>query len=194
MSNVQKFREPIMAPDFLRIDGTAVGGGGASATGTPTTTDANVTATETAAAVQRLRFTFAVTDGDWLNATDTASHNMGTLGRRGMILGTVGSLLLTKKGSLLTTTDIDLGVGVQENTDSVMSADEDIIVEKIDFNDDTLSLQMDWSTGCQTNGEGTYVAEASTPLWLNMYANVGADSTYDLTGYIDIFFVDLGAA
>lgn len=192
MSNVQKFREPVMAPEFLTLDGSAVGGSATS--GTPTSGSGSASVEESAAAVQKAVFTLNISDGDWLNATDSVELELGSLGREVLCLGTVGDLVLTKKGALLSTTDIDLGVGIIANTSnpSVMAGDEDLLCEKLDFNDDTLSLDMEWSHACVVARDGNAIIPSANSVWLNMYANVGADSTYDLTGTVTVYFVDLG--
>ena len=190
--NVQKFNEPILAPDFLKTDGTTLGGGGAETTGTPTVSDSNVTALESAAAVQKIRYTFNVSDGAWTASGDNGNANLGNLGRAALVLGSVGNLLLTKKGNLLGSTQIDLGIGTSANADATMSTTEDIICEKLDFNEVTTSLAMVWTSGCQTTRTGTHLLAGDDDIWLNLYGNIGADATYDLTGTVDIFFVDLG--
>lgn len=190
MSNVHKFREPLMAPEFLTISGDPVGGASPSGAGS-----GNVASyVESGAAVQKATFTLNIVDGDWLNATDSVELELGALGRKALVLAVSGDLLLTKKGSLLPTTDIDLGVGIVANASpfNTLAGDEDILTEKLDFNDDTTSLPMVWDSMPTTARDGGAIVPAANSIWLNMYANVGADSTYDLSGTVTVFFIDLG--
>lgn len=184
-----------MAPDYLKIDGTAVGGGASASTAA--TAAGDVTVSETGAATQRVDFTM---DGEVVaitNGSDTGSLTLGSLGRDAAIFGVRASLAGVKDGTgAITTTDIDFGIGTAVTDGQPFSANEDNIVEKIDFNDDALTVDLSF---VRTSGVSSTVPTefpvAVVPdddLIVNLYLNVASDGSLTLTGTISVFFIDLG--
>ena len=193
--NVRRFNEPVLAPSFLQMDGSAIGG--SNAPGTPSVPESatDITVSEDSAPVQRVTFTLDIVDGVWSNTGDVANINLGSFGRDVMVLGSTAAMILTKKGALLASTDFDLGVGTIENTSltSTLAGNEDILVEKLDFNDDSLNVLVSWISGTGTTRTATKVVESSDSIWINMYGNVSTDATYNLRGTITFFVVDMGS-
>lgn len=193
--NVRRFNEPVLAPSFLQMDGSAIGGSNATGETSVPESVLGVTVAEDSAPVMRVTFTLDIVDGVWSNTGDVANVNLGSFTRDVLVLGSTGAMILTKKGTLTAATDIDMGIGIQENTSntSILSGNEDILVEKLDFNEDSLNVLMSWTSGCGVQRTYTQSVTSSDSLWLNMYGNVASDATYNLRGTITFFVVDMGS-
>jgi len=223
MGNVHKFREPILATTIVGPNGTSkavndllaadlsgatpgdailVGStpgtfesGPAGASPAGSSTAAAGTVSETPLAVQKVSFTL---DDESVEVTSVSgSLNLGTFGRNVAVMGVRSADLVGVKDgtAAIASTDIDFGIGTAVTNGVPFSGTEDNIVEKIDFNDDVLSVDMSFTS--YPGESGTVVTEhpatvlADDDIIINLYLNVGTTGSLTFSGTIDFFVVDL---
>jgi hypothetical protein len=197
--NVHKFKEPILAPDFLRIDGASVGGSGA----TPVVAAVAVapfTIVDTPVAIQRLRVTLDAYQFDILAAADFASVKLAELGSRVIMMGVQSELDFVKDNTgVLTTAALDVAMSSAAASSSnftSVAANADLM-PKIDINGtgDHLDQAFDRFTLLSGATVTNYPrVSINTGVYLNIQTSILADGFLTLTGWIDLYYIDLGVA
>lgn len=115
------------------------------------------------------------------------------------ILGLESNLVLTKGNTatgIIATTDLDVGMGSAPASNATLSGVMLNYMEKQDVDGDTLTPALQVNVLGQTTA--TYPWQladaAANKLYLNVstIAGVTVDDTITVSGYVDIFFLDLG--
>lgn len=199
--NVRRFNEPILAPAFLKTDGTEVGGGSAEVSAATTSALSGVTLNEDAApAIRRMDLTFDDLGVAVANGNDVGSALVASLGSKNILILTIQSedLVGTKDGTgAITSTQIDFGFGTGPAQSQTLGGNEVDIMQKLDFNEQVLEVDMSFNastlSGTTVQNFPRYVA-AGSDIYLNLYLNVGVDGTLTMNGTVTIFYMDLSAA
>lgn len=201
MSNVQKFREPIMAPDFLRIDGTAVGGGGATPTDTAGSPPTGATLAESAAAVQKVVVTMSNMAINIPAATDVGGTRLFNFGARCVTLVSINAdFTVTRDGTNIpAATNVTIACGPVINSSFPMAANARTFMQSITLSADVLTDTVDLNVPTTAEGTpltGTYplAVGQGSDFYLNAGAsNAGSDDDLIVNGTIEVYFIDMGA-
>jgi len=201
MSNVQKFREPIMAPDFLRIDGQSVGGGGATPTDSAGTPATGATLAESAAAVQKVVVTMTDLAINIPAATDRGGTALFNFGARCVTLvGINADFTVTRDGTnIVAATNVSIACGPVINSSFPMAASARTFMQTITLSDDVLTDTVDLNV--PTTAEGSQLTSTyplavgqGSDFYLNAGAsNGGVDDDLLVNGTIEVYFIDMGA-
>jgi hypothetical protein len=134
-----------------------------------------------------------------LAANDYGSIKIMDLPDRNIaILHVEVDLTLVKEGNtngLVATSDLDVGVGTAAASNATLATTMINVLEKTDLNDDALTVQYEAvSLGQSTAAPPIFVADSATnALYLNVGGpNITADSSLEVTGFVDVYWVDLG--
>lgn len=195
--NVQRFNQPILAPDYLRLDGASVGGAGASPLNAATAVGA-VTIVDTPLAAQRLRVTITNYVGVITAAADFYSLSLATMGDRYLTLGIRSEMDFVKDGTgVVSGAAIDVSMSsVAASSQSLSTfANSDVMLKK-DINGAGNHLDQDFDSFAVISG--TTVTSYPRPsagsgLFLNVQSAVTVDGSITINGWIDIFYIDLGS-
>jgi hypothetical protein len=145
--------------------------------------------------IRRERITLASYLAAITAALDYSSHELLTFANSNVIiLGTVVNVVGVPDGVGVTTiANVDIAVGSVATTSTDFSgAGEDDMVEKIDLTAGGVG-QGD-SLDNATPALLWVGAGASNKVFLNQAVTIGADGSVTYTGYIDVFYADLGVA
>ena len=198
--NVHKINEPIMAPNYLKTDGTEVGGGGAEPTDSPTGAPTGVTHEDSASAVQKLVITMTDMAINIPAATDRGGTVIANMGDRFVdILGINVNLTMTRDGTnIVASSNITAALGRAINSAFPMSADGRDLVQQIVLSDDTLVSEA-MNLGTPSSSQGTPISEypihceRNQDIYLNAGAsNTGSDDDLLVNGTVEIIYIDLG--
>lgn len=145
--------------------------------------------------VRKARLTLTAERLTILEANDYGSIELVTLPNKNVLfLGLVMDLTATgdgEAGGVETITNVDLAVGSVATTSTDFSnAGEKAYMPKIDVQ------AAGVSEGKSTSSEAPVIiaAGASNKFVLNASCSITADGYIDLTGWIDVFYLDLGVA
>lgn len=158
------------------------------------------TVSNTALVPQRARITLSGATLTILAANDYGSLKVCDLPFRNlMLLAVEVDLTLVKQGNtngLLSTTDLDLGVGTAAASATTLATTMIDIIEKVDQDTDALSVTMQAHSNDQSTATfPKRIADGvNAALYLNAVAIAGitADSTLTVSGTIDVYFIDVG--
>tara|TARA_R110000796_G_scaffold41179_2_gene101977 strand:+ start:23637 stop:24242 length:606 start_codon:yes stop_codon:yes gene_type:complete len=196
--NVQKFREPIMAPDFLKTDGTVLGGGG-STPATAAVGQGPFVIQDNTAAIQRLRITFDAYQADILAVNDFVSIYVAEMGDRFYTLGVESELDFVKDGTGILTTgvfDVAMSSVAAISASFTTLANSDVMLKE-DVNG--IGDQLDYAFNQFVVLSGNTVtgyprASIGTGLYFNVQTSILVDGHVTLTGWVDVYYIDLGVA
>jgi hypothetical protein len=150
--------------------------------------------------VRRARLVLSAAVVSVTEALDYGSLKICDLPDRNLLLlGVEVDLVVTKEGNtngIVAATDLDLGIGTAAASATTLATTMIDIIEQVNADTDALAVDME----AHSNDQATAVFPkkiadgASTALYLNVVpvAGITADSSVSVTGYIDIFYIDLG--
>ena len=97
-------------------------------------------------------------------------------------------------GGLVAATDLDMGVGTAAASNSTLATTMIDIVEKVDLNDDALSVDLEVHTlGQSTATMPKQIADAAdSALYLNAAAAITTSDVLTISGEVYIYLIDLG--
>ena len=188
-----------MAPSFKLDDGTVLGGGGGATPAVAAVAVAPFAVVDTPVAVQRLRITLDAYQFDILATADFASVKLAELGSRYISLGVQSELDFVKDNTgVLTTAALDVAMSSAAASSANFSsvfANADVMT-KIDINGTGDHLDRAFNSFTALSGTtvtGYPKATINTGLYLNIQTSILADGFLTLTGWIDVYYIDLGA-
>tara|TARA_R110000737_G_scaffold63510_2_gene91150 strand:+ start:695 stop:1297 length:603 start_codon:yes stop_codon:yes gene_type:complete len=196
----QKFREPVMAPSFKLDDGTVLGGGGGATPAVAAVAVAPFAVVDTPVAVQRLRVTLDAYQFDILAAADFASVKLAEMGSRFIVMGVQSELDFVKDNTGVLTTaalDISMSSAAASSTNLTSVAGNNDLMPKIDINGtgDHLDQAFDQFTAISGSTVTNFPrASITTGVYLNIQTAITTDGFLTLTGWIDLYYIDLGVA
>lgn len=189
MSNVHKFREPIMAPEFLRIDGEAVGGGADLPTLDPGADGDTVTIS--APGLVKLSITFDVA-ATVLSTADFATFELCERPNSNLL---ILATRLNLTGTKTQTNAVAIGVGSQAMTSSTLSgALVDVLTSSGSLNNGATAVTYD-SNGADDGSSApprVITADADEHFHLNVQHIVNSNSDITLAGTLEITYLDMG--
>tara|TARA_R110000737_G_scaffold47134_4_gene67053 strand:+ start:13945 stop:14547 length:603 start_codon:yes stop_codon:yes gene_type:complete len=199
MPNFQKFREPIMAPSFQLTDGTVLGGGGGATPAVEAVAVAPFTIVDTPVAVQRLRITFDAYQFNILAAVDYASVKLAEMGSRYLSMGVQSELDFVKDNTgVLNTAALDVAMSsAAATTANLTTFSNSDVMTKLDINGTGDHLDEAFNSFTVLSGTtvtGYPKATINTGLYLTIQTSILADGFLTLTGWIDLYYIDLGVA
>ena len=187
-----------MAPSFQLTDGTVLGGGGGASPATASVAVAPFTIVDTPLAAQRLRVTFSAYQFDILAAADFASVKVAELGGRYLVLGVESEIDFVKDDTgVLTTAALDVAMSsAAATTASFTTLSNSDVMAKEDVNG--TGNHLDYAVNQFTVLSGATVtqyprASISTGLYFNIQTSILADGFVTLTGWVDVFYIDLAS-
>jgi hypothetical protein len=135
-----------------------------------------------------------------LEANDYGSLKLCDLPDRNIVIDHVEvDLVLTKEGNtngIVAATDLDVGVGTAAASATTLATTMINVLEKADIDDNALAVDYEAVTlGQSTATVPNFIADgASNALYLNAVAvgGITADSSLSVTGFVDIYYRDLG--
>ena len=189
-----------MAPSFKLDDGTVLGGGGGATPAVTAVAVAPFTVVDTPVAVQRLRVTLDAYQFDILAAADFATVKLAEMGSRFIVMGVQSELDFVKDNTGVLTTaalDVAMSSAAASSTNFTSVAANADLMPKIDINGtgDHLDQAFDQFTllsgATVTNFPRVSI---NTGVYLNIQTSILADGFLTLTGWIDLYYIDLGVA
>jgi len=159
-----------------------------------------VTLSDTSHAVRRAQLTLSGFVISVTAALDYGGTKLCDLPDRNiMIMGVEIDLEVVKGGlstGLITTVDLDMGVGTATASATTLATTMIDIIEKQDLDTDSLTVQLEAHTQAQSTASTPIkiVDAATTALYLNCGLPVGitVDDTLTVSGTVDIYYLDLG--
>ncbi len=188
-----------MAPGFLDLrTGEEIGAGGGAEPVTEAVAANSFDIVDTPLAVQRLRTTFDAYQFDIPEAADYASVKLAEMGDRFLVLGVQSELDFVKDNTGVTTgAALDVAMSSNAAVSAAMTAiaNSDVMAkEDVNGVGDHLDYAFDqFAVLSGATVTGYPRPSVGTGLYLNIQTSITVDGHVTLTGWIDVYYIDLGA-
>ena len=189
-----------MAPSFQLTDGTVLGGGGGSSPAVAAVAVAPFTIVDTPVAIQRLRITLDAYQFDILATADFVSVKLAEMGSRYISMGVESELDIVKDGTGIVSggvLDISMSSAAASSTNFTSIFANADVMTKEDVNgagNHTDYAFNQFTVLSSTTVTGYPKATIGTGLYLNVQSSIIADGFVTMTGWIDVYYIDLGVA